>query len=281
MDHGAPVETLLMVPPGAFPNTKDDMSNVPLLLSAGGTTIKVWHPLTGRCLSTIATKHSKAITSLCLTHIISGDSKNVKSSPPRYRILTGGLDGLVRIHVLQKDYDLACVHGHKIPDAAPITAIICSPNQRRIVMGTSLGLVVVYDYPPPKKPLQKKPTPRAGTFGFFQRGTNVEADPDDFVALVEKRKRLRTYDVALRQFRYGDALDTALRSRQPQSVRSKLYHTTCTCLPSLGSQIMYSFDYFFLPGLLFVLFIFGVYLGDGCVRGIGKETGFNRGTVQS
>lgn len=89
-------------------------------------------------------------------------------------------------------------------------------------MGTSLGLVVVYDYPPPKKPLQKKPTPRAGTFGFFQRGTNVEADPDDFVALVEKRKRLRTYDVALRQFRYGDALDTALRSRQPQSVTAVL-----------------------------------------------------------
>lgn len=59
----------------------------------------------------------------------------------------------------------------------------------------------------------------AGTYAFFTRGMNATASADDYV-LVDggKKKKLQKYDISLKQFRYGDALDDALGSRIPQVV---------------------------------------------------------------
>jgi U3 small nucleolar RNA-associated protein 15 len=59
----------------------------------------------------------------------------------------------------------------------------------------------------------------AGTFAFFQRGMNADADVGDYTVTSQgKKRKLRSFDVALKQFRYGDALDDALSTRRPRDV---------------------------------------------------------------
>lgn len=50
------------------------------------------------------------------------------------------------------------------------------------------------------------------------RGADVSADADDHVVLLDKKRKLKSYDVMLKQFRYGDALDEALNGRQLDAV---------------------------------------------------------------
>ena len=54
------------------------------------------------------------------------------------------------------------------------------------------------------------------------RGADVSADADDHIVLLDKKRKLKSYDVMLKQFRYGDALDEALNGRQPDAVSSLL-----------------------------------------------------------
>lgn len=52
LSHGAPMEAVCLM--------KSDDRDVPVwLLSAGGTVIKVWNPITGHCQATITTQHRK------------------------------------------------------------------------------------------------------------------------------------------------------------------------------------------------------------------------------
>ena len=93
MDHGDPVQCLLVLPPvdgggggggggfgrrgggnddGGAPTkttTTTRLDGLPLLVSAGGTTLKVWNPLNGSCLGTFAIMHAKTITSMCLLDV--------------------------------------------------------------------------------------------------------------------------------------------------------------------------------------------------------------------
>ena len=97
MNHGAPVETMLLIQ-----SSRDD---VPIIISAGGTIIKLWNPLLGECLSTIQTKHSKTITSLCLATIFRADNEDKDLEGGLHgiknisrRLISAGLDGLIRIY---------------------------------------------------------------------------------------------------------------------------------------------------------------------------------------
>jgi hypothetical protein len=78
MDHGNPVQALLILPPtgdarGHGGSGRDDPSrrldNLPLMVSAGGTTLKIWNPFNGSCLGAFATRHAKTITAMCLLDI--------------------------------------------------------------------------------------------------------------------------------------------------------------------------------------------------------------------
>jgi U3 small nucleolar RNA-associated protein 15 len=233
MNHGAPVEALLLIQP-----SKNEM---PIIISAGGTTIKLWNPLIGQCLSTIQTKHNKTITSLTLATIIRADQdKDDKESGKdgvkniSKRIISAGLDGLIRIYsadelfnrdneeersIAPEKYNLPYLHGVKT--SQPITALAMSPDNTRLVVGSSTGYVTVrqrakYVAQGVKRKIREEP--KAGTYTYFMRGAAVEADADDHVVMLQKKKKLQNYDKFLQKFCYGDALDAALQSRDPRAV---------------------------------------------------------------
>jgi len=200
VDHGNPVEDLLFLPGGA------------LVLSCGDNSIKVWDILGGgRAVHTMS-NHQKTITSMCL------DST-------RSRIISGGLDGHLKIYntssfgvTFNLKYD------------APILSLAISPDNAQLVVGTSDGALTTRfrEVKVRTLPRQRSAVPpesiHGGTLKYFERGKSLKsggdnrAVNDDLVALVQRKQRLRPYDLALRKFRYHDALDAALLSRNPTVV---------------------------------------------------------------
>ena len=233
MDHGAPVEDLLLLP-------SSETQPQPLIVSAGGTTVKVWNPLTGECVVDLNTKHSKTITSICLIDIIRNDELG-KERISNKRLVTAGLDGLIRIHAADDiSANLPYLHGVKTPH--PITAIRASPDGARFVVGTSNGIVTVRQRAkiiPQGVSLKRKARVQAGTYSYFMRGADVSADADDHVVLLDKKRKLKSYDVMLKQFRYGDALDEALNGRQPDAVS-----TFCSQMPFVHPIVCLSLNCF-------------------------------------
>jgi U3 small nucleolar RNA-associated protein 15 len=231
MDHGSPVECLVVVNPSATSAFK-----TPVILSAGGTTVKLWDPQLGTCLSTIQTKHSKTITSICITSMIRGDKDEFDGDGKKIvvmRLITAGLDGLIRIHSADELYnsdiskekqstnEIALPYLHGVKTSLPITALAMSPDSTRLVVGTSTGYVTVRQrakYVPQGVKRKSAYEPKAGTYSFFTRGASADADADDHVVMLQKKKKLRKYDTMLQKFRYGDALDEALASRDPKAV---------------------------------------------------------------
>eukprot|EP00804_Cyclotella_cryptica_P027257 CCRYP_014378-RA/>CCRYP_014378-RA protein AED:0.07 eAED:0.07 QI:300/1/1/1/1/1/2/346/664 len=231
MNHGDPVQALLVLPPinnaySALQNkkSKTKYDNIPLLASAGGTTIKIWNPMTGACLGTYPTKHAKTITCMCLLDVMEEDDDNTSTPPQRKRqIITGGLDGLLRIHsATPQDIQagsLPFLHGMQFSD--PISALAISHDMSRIAIGFTTGIVMVHQRRqlPSETVAKKRRDPKPGTYSFFMRGAHEKShDPDDYLLMPQKKQKLAEYDVLLRKFRYGDALDKVLETRQPQNV---------------------------------------------------------------
>ena len=55
MDHGDPVQAVLVLPPMPVEVRSllsSKLDNLPMLVSAGDTTLKVWNPFNGRCFGT-------------------------------------------------------------------------------------------------------------------------------------------------------------------------------------------------------------------------------------
>lgn len=241
MNHGDPIQALLVLPPargGYGRNTNEKgrskkstkLDNLPLLVSAGGTTLKVWNPLNGSCLGAFATKHAKTITSICMLDIPHDESEddNNESNKRKRHILTGGLDGLLRIYSASND-DIASgtlpfLHGMQITH--PISALALSQDMSRLAIGTTNGIVMVHQRRRLVAAASKvtdddegRRDPRHGTFSYFMRGAHEKShDPDDYLLMHQKKQRLAEYDILLRKFRYGDALDAVLAKRQPQAV---------------------------------------------------------------
>jgi U3 small nucleolar RNA-associated protein 15 len=204
LSHGAPVEALLLQP-------NADSTCPPWLLSAGGTVVKVWNPLTGKCVCTVATQHVKTITSLVA--MVREDG-----SEDSWRILTAGLDGLVRIHTWNNQTgEMKHIHGVKLLD--PISTMGVNESNDRLAIGTTTGYVMVRQRGSSVTQSKRKREPRAGTYAYFTRGMNVIASDADHVVSQDRKRKLTSFDLALRQFRYGDALDDALDTRNPQAVR--------------------------------------------------------------
>ncbi|KAL7472359.1 hypothetical protein ACHAXS_012724 [Conticribra weissflogii] len=245
MNHGDPVQALLVLPPvvasyGYQPKKgASKYDNLPLLVSAGGTVLKIWNPLTGTCLGTFPTKHAKTITSLCLLDLPPEDSEedyqltDTQSGKSalhhrKRHILTGGLDGLVRIHsaTIQDiiSGSLPFLHGTQLSE--PISSLSISQDMSRLAIGTTTGIVIVHqrrrlvtEEQRQQQQAKLKMEPRHGTYAYFMRGAHEKShDPDDYLLMHQKKQRLAEYDVLLRKFRYGDALDKVLTTRQPQVV---------------------------------------------------------------
>jgi U3 small nucleolar RNA-associated protein 15 len=196
-----------------------DGPDVPVwLLSAGGTTIKVWNPITGQCLSTISTQHRKTITSLLPVVRSDYQDDGAKIKAASWRIMTSSVDGLLQFH----SWDAATggmehLYSTKIGDS--ITSLAMDSSGDRIAIGTASGEVFVKMRGPSINPKKRTRDPKAGTYSYFQRGLNAEPSEGDFTVTSEgKKRKLRSFDEALKQFRYSDALDDALATRRPRDV---------------------------------------------------------------
>mmetsp|Transcript_8855 Transcript_8855/g.19996 ORF Transcript_8855/g.19996 Transcript_8855/m.19996 type:complete len:396 (-) Transcript_8855:149-1336(-) len=200
MDHGHPVEDLLFLPSGG------------LLLSAGGPLVQVWDIIGGCRPITSLSNHQKSVTSLCL------DST-------RSRLLTGGLDGSVKIHSIQT-YAVT----HSLRYELPILSLTISPDNSQIVVGTSDSSLITRQRETKAQaaPKQRSAIPPeqipGGTAKYFERGKGLKTGGDnrsaveDMQGVAVRKAKLRPYDLALKKFKYQDALDAALASRNPTVV---------------------------------------------------------------
>eukprot|EP00980_Cylindrotheca_fusiformis_P023819 scaffold11032_cov122-Cylindrotheca_fusiformis.AAC.20 len=209
LSHDAPVEALCLM--------KSENPKVPVwLLSAGGRTIKVWNPVTGQCLSTVTTQHRKTITSLLA--VIRSNENEDKTKTVAWRILTSSLDGVLEFHSWDAGTGaLKHLYSTKVDES--ITSVAADEAGDRFAIGTTSGNVIVKTKGPNVELKKRLRDPKAGTFAFFQRGMNAEAGVGDFTVTAQgKKRKLRSFDIALKQFRYGDALDDALDTRRPRDV---------------------------------------------------------------
>ncbi|RDD45049.1 U3 small nucleolar RNA-associated protein 15-like protein [Trichoplax sp. H2] len=181
IDHGAPVEAVLIYPSGS------------ICISAGSNYIKVWDLIGGGRLLMGVTNHQKTITCLCLDN--SGQ-----------RLLSGSLDRHVKIYDI-KDYKVV----HSMDYSSPITSLGISPDDSHLVVGMSDGLLSIKERPRHKQELPKfKWRPKGRTVRYFN--SRKSGPSKDAVIVAEKKlTRLPLHDKLLRQFKYTEALDSVLK----------------------------------------------------------------------
>ncbi|KAI8970331.1 WD40-repeat-containing domain protein [Mycotypha africana] len=185
MNHGAPVESLLIYPNGGA------------IVSSGGPTVKVWDLLSGgRCMHTL-NNHQKTVTSMCFDGSAS-------------RLVTGSLDQHVKIFNVQ---DYKVVHSVKYP--APILSVALSPDDTHLAAGMSNCLLSIRQrqLKSSEKAMKKKNEEylKGGTYKYFMRGQANTAAQDDFVVESVRRQKLKKYDHFMKAFQYANALDEVLR----------------------------------------------------------------------
>ncbi|KAG9305358.1 hypothetical protein G9A89_011491 [Geosiphon pyriformis] len=187
MQHGAPVESLLIFPSGG------------ILVSAGGSTLQVWDLIGGGRLVHSLSNHQKTITSLCFDSSYS-------------HILTGSLDRHIKIYDVQ---DYKVIHSFKYNH--PILSVAFSPDDTCLVTGMTSGQMAIQQRKSRSKDtamaLNKKQEERklfGGTWEFFKRGQNYDGIEEDVRVEGTREKKLAKYDQYLRGFRYSNALDAAL-----------------------------------------------------------------------
>lgn len=187
MQHGAPVESLLMYPNGNA------------VVSAGGPTLKVWDLLAGgRCMHTVSS-HQKTVTSMCFDSSAS-------------RLLTGSLDHHVKIFNVQ-DYKVV----HSIKYSAPIMSVAMSPDDTHLVAGMANGYLSIrkrqVNGEEKAAKSRKQEQLRSGAYKYFMRGKSSVPEQDAFVVERTRKTRLNQYDKYLKSFEYHNALDEVLRLR--------------------------------------------------------------------
>lgn len=209
LSHDAPVEALCLM--------KSNDPKVPVwLLSAGGRTIKVWNPVTGQCCGTVSTHHRKTITGLLA--VLRSNEAEDKTKTLAWRILTSSLDGVLQFHSWDATTGvLEHLYSTKLDES--ITCVASDEAGDRLAIGTTNGNVIVKVKGPSTERQKRLRDPMVGTYAFFQRGMNANAGEGDFTVTTQgKKRKLRSFDIALKQFRYGDALDDALETRRPGDV---------------------------------------------------------------
>lgn len=214
LDHGCPVEDLVTIPGPAG-----------LVASAGGTMLKVWDISSGQLIHK-SVEHSKTITSLCIIGDAGVNSKFLReksdssnSNLRQYRLISGGLDGHIKI------YDtgtMKCLHGICVAQhrGVSVTSIAASQDGMRLIIGFSDGTLSLRQKRIIDVKIRKDVTQRAGTFGHAIRGAteNIRSTQDYAVDISSKKRKLHSFDKSLKKFHYSEALDQALATKQPEAV---------------------------------------------------------------
>ncbi|KAL3921973.1 MAG: hypothetical protein SGILL_002459 [Bacillariaceae sp.] len=212
LNHGAPVEAVCLL--------KSENPDVPMwLLSAGGTTIKVWNPLSGQCAHTVSTFHRKTITSLLFVLRSNFEEENLREKRICTRILSAGLDGVVQFHSWDaKTGSMRHLYSTKLHES--ITSVATDTSGDRFAFGTVNGEVIFRMKGPSVVHKKRKTDPRAGTYSFFQRGMNAAPTAGDYTVTSssQKRRKLNRWDFAMKKFRYAEALDLVLETKNPKII---------------------------------------------------------------
>ncbi|KAI6657596.1 U3 small nucleolar RNA-associated protein 15 [Oopsacas minuta] len=184
LEHGAPVESLLMFPSGS------------LLLSAGGKTVKVWDIRSNSVIKEFS-NHHKTVTQLYL----SSDGR---------RLFTGSLDGLIKV------YDVTTYNViHAISYPAPILCVAFSPAQTQLAVGMSSGLLSVKTKEEPPLPAPRPRPPYRGAYRYFMRGKSIKPTIETVTVSNKAKKNRPKYDIYLKKFKYTQALDAAFDAHGP------------------------------------------------------------------
>ncbi|KAJ1444563.1 UTP15 C terminal-domain-containing protein [Pelagophyceae sp. CCMP2097] len=221
--HGAPVEAVVCVS-GA------------MVASGGGARVALWDLLQSGGESSDGS-FSTAVHSFDHAHARACSSLAVDAM--RSRLISGGLDATVKVHSLR---DLATVHAQR--HAAPVLSVatfhdIDGNADDLLAVGLASGALEIRRKERSNaKPMRRQTlAPPKGTFRHFERGKAftpsneaallIVADDDGdggepSARLLAKKHKLSPHDDALRGFRYGDALDLALQTREPLIVVSLL-----------------------------------------------------------
>jgi U3 small nucleolar RNA-associated protein 15 len=190
LEQGAPVEALLVLPSGSA------------LAVAAGPAVRIWD-LVGARPRELLQAHQKAVTCLALDASAS-------------RLLAGGLDHLVKIYDV-KDWSLA----HQLRAPGPLLSLAISAENRHLALGLVDGSLVLRSRSAvaaqtgeAARQRSRRAVLHSGSFRYFMRGKAEQPIQADLRLVAKKRAHLRDYDQYLKAFRYAEALDAALASRQ-------------------------------------------------------------------
>jgi U3 small nucleolar RNA-associated protein 15 len=195
---------------------------------------------TSTASSTLASSSSSIFSSSSAGNIMGSDSNSTGSSA------IDTTDARVQSYGL--------VHGMKFEK--PVMSLALAPDNSRMVVGLSDGTLVVrkravdltqsvgqvgarnravdpYKNPTEAMRAQIAARKRAmeatnqtvvsgGTFQFYARGKGAKPQQDDYQVEKRRKAKLQPYDQFLKEFSYGDALDSALSTRQPGVIAALL-----------------------------------------------------------
>ncbi|XP_076312441.1 U3 small nucleolar RNA-associated protein 15 homolog [Tachypleus tridentatus] len=181
-DHGYPVESLLLFPSGTS------------VVSAGGTSIKIWDLLNGKMFCDLR-EHHKTVTCLSFAR-------------DQGCILSGSLDKHVKVF---ESGIYKVVHTLDYP--SPVLSLAVSPNDMVIAAGMVDGLLYIQN---------KKESVEEQNHNFKMNKKNklhykyrvynqYKPEDSDITVVNDEHKKLPRYDHYLRTFQVSRALDCVLR----------------------------------------------------------------------
>jgi U3 small nucleolar RNA-associated protein 15 len=119
-----------------------------------------------------------------------------------------------------KVYDLntfSVVHAFKYED--PVMSVAVSPDNTRLAVGMSSGMLSIRQriikMEDAAEEAKAGEALRSGSYRFFLRGASTKAAVDDVTGRKAKGAKLQAYDKKLKKFKYGEALNEALKTEDP------------------------------------------------------------------
>ncbi|XP_069793234.1 U3 small nucleolar RNA-associated protein 15 homolog [Narcine bancroftii] len=205
MDHGQPVESVLLFPSGG------------LLVSAGGRFVKVWDMLKGGQLLASLRNHHKTVTCLCLNS--SGQ-----------RLLSGSLDRHVKIYSTST-YKVV----HTLNYSASILSLAIMPEDKAIIVGMTNSVLNIRHRKENAKNHVVDGVEKKGkrpSYRYFIKGKDYLPKKGDFWVSKPVQQHLKKYDKLLKSFQVSLALDAVLESQ----VRVKTPEVTISVMKELNRR---------------------------------------------
>ncbi|XP_060692136.1 U3 small nucleolar RNA-associated protein 15 homolog [Hemiscyllium ocellatum] len=200
MEHGQPVESVLLFPSGG------------LLVSAGGRYVKVWDMLKGGQLLVSLRNHHKTVTCLCL-------------SSSGQRLLSGSLDRHVKIYSTST-YKVV----HSLDYAAAILSLALAPENEAIVVGMTNSVLNIRHRKHNENKQEKKK--KGPSYRFFIKGKDYKPKKGDLFVSKPVKFHLKKYDKLLKSFQVSLALDAVLET----NVRVKTPEITTGVMQELNRR---------------------------------------------